>query len=71
MNNAPCKDCKDRERFCHSTCERYKAFKEELTARKRAAYRFTPADKIGAERVRRKKEKTIQKQKRGVTVTDA
>lgn len=26
---APCKDCKDRVLGCHSTCEKYNAFKKE------------------------------------------
>ena len=27
--NVPCKDCPDREVGCHSTCEKYKAFRAE------------------------------------------
>jgi hypothetical protein len=34
MNVTPCKDCKDRFIECHITCERYKAFKEELNVMK-------------------------------------
>lgn len=30
MVSAPCKDCKDREVGCHSKCNRYLKFKEEL-----------------------------------------
>lgn len=30
MNNNGCKDCTDRQIGCHSTCERYKAFREQL-----------------------------------------
>ena len=27
---APCKDCKDRFAACHSTCTKYKEWKEEM-----------------------------------------
>lgn len=30
---APCLNCKDRERLCHASCERYKAYKEALVKR--------------------------------------
>ena len=33
-NKAPCRDCKDREIGCHSTCERYKEFTEVNERRK-------------------------------------
>lgn len=26
MENAPCKDCKNRRLYCHSKCEKYRAF---------------------------------------------
>ena len=26
----PCKDCEEREVACHSTCEKYKKYKEKL-----------------------------------------
>lgn len=29
MPKVPCKNCKDRFVGCHSSCEKYKAFKEE------------------------------------------
>lgn len=29
MNKAPCKDCPDRRVGCHSTCEKYLAFRKE------------------------------------------
>lgn len=29
MNKAPCKDCPDRQVGCHSTCEKYLAFRKE------------------------------------------
>lgn len=28
--NVPCRNCKEREEGCHSKCERYSAFKEEV-----------------------------------------
>ena len=28
--NAPCKDCKDRHELCHSECELYMQYTEEL-----------------------------------------
>ena len=27
--NAPCKDCEDRHNLCHSSCEKYRAFRDE------------------------------------------
>lgn len=30
MINAPCKDCKKRHKFCHSSCVEYLAFKDDL-----------------------------------------
>lgn len=27
---SPCKDCKNRKLYCHSSCEQYKEFKAEL-----------------------------------------
>ena len=30
--NSPCKDCKNRFLGCHSKCEGYKIYKEELTS---------------------------------------
>ena len=27
---SPCKDCKERQQHCHSKCEKYKAYKEQL-----------------------------------------
>ena len=38
---APCKDCFDRKLLCHSSCERYKAWRAEL-------------DRLSAERQREK-----------------
>jgi hypothetical protein len=32
-NKNHCKDCTDRHINCHSTCERYKAWREELDKR--------------------------------------
>jgi hypothetical protein len=29
LSKAPCKDCVDRHQLCHSTCEKYLAFKKE------------------------------------------
>ena len=29
MIKAPCKDCPDRKQGCHSTCEKYIAFRKE------------------------------------------
>ena len=29
---APCKDCPDRAAGCHSSCEKYRAFREERDA---------------------------------------
>lgn len=34
--NAPCKDCKDRAPGCHSRCEKYIAFTEEVKRRREA-----------------------------------
>lgn len=34
--NAPCKDCKERELNCHSTCERYLEFQKVNNDRKEA-----------------------------------
>ena len=33
--NSGCKDCTERYVGCHSTCENYKLFREELDARKK------------------------------------
>ena len=30
MNNTCCLDCKERHAHCHSECEKYKKFKQEL-----------------------------------------
>ena len=30
MSKSPCKDCVDRQVGCHSTCEKYIAFRKEL-----------------------------------------
>lgn len=30
MIDAPCKDCTDRHYKCHSECEKYKAYKEDV-----------------------------------------
>ena len=27
---SPCKNCPDREQHCHSRCDKYKAYKEQL-----------------------------------------
>lgn len=29
--NSPCRECKDRVLHCHSTCERYKEYKDKIT----------------------------------------
>lgn len=29
MTKSPCKNCEDRHDWCHSECDRYKAFKAE------------------------------------------
>lgn len=34
-NNKGCKDCAERHAGCHCTCERYKQYKEERTARRK------------------------------------
>lgn len=28
---SPCKDCADRKRMCHASCEKYKSFKDAQT----------------------------------------
>lgn len=33
----PCKDCKDRKVGCHSKCEKYKSFREDLEAKNKKA----------------------------------
>lgn len=30
MSNAPCKDCSERKVGCHSQCEKYKLYADEL-----------------------------------------
>lgn len=30
----PCKDCPDRHPLCHSDCERYKAYREDVDRRR-------------------------------------
>lgn len=30
MTDSPCKDCPDRKPVCHTVCERYKEFKEQM-----------------------------------------
>lgn len=32
MNMCPCKNCKDRHELCHSTCEKYRTYRENLDA---------------------------------------
>jgi hypothetical protein len=41
--NAPCKDCGDRDIYCHSTCEKYieySNFRKEALERKQEDYRI-------------------------------
>lgn len=36
MSNNVCRDCKDRQLYCHATCEKYLAFRKELDERNEA-----------------------------------
>ncbi len=38
MNNAPCKDCKNRSIGCHTTCKQYLDFKEQHKREMKAFY---------------------------------
>ena len=37
---APCKDCPDRATLCHSTCERYLAFKKTINELREKEQRY-------------------------------
>ena len=57
-----CKDCQDRHPKCHSTCEKYKSFKEELEKEKaiiqplkEAQYNMTAYKKEVYEKYRRRR----------------
>jgi len=32
MSMCPCKNCEDRHKLCHSTCEKYRTYRERLDA---------------------------------------
>jgi hypothetical protein len=34
MADAPCYGCQDRELGCHASCEKYKAYRQDITAQK-------------------------------------
>lgn len=59
MPGPPCKDCEQRRAGCHAGCERYKTWKEALTAEthKHMAAHWAGADALlaeGAARTRRR-----------------
>jgi len=37
-NKHPCKDCKERNAYCHGTCERYKEFERKRPRNPRNMY---------------------------------
>lgn len=37
-NKHPCKDCKERNAYCHGTCERYKEFERQRPRNPRNLY---------------------------------
>lgn len=45
MSDSGCKNCTERHADCHSTCSKYKAYKEELAEKKRKYDERTRADK--------------------------
>lgn len=44
MKQAPCKDCPDRQVGCHGSCDKYLAYKKEMTAINEAIYKQKVAD---------------------------
>lgn len=62
MSEPPCKDCGERSETCHSTCEKYKAFRQcrdeynRMKAQKSAAIQyFRESASKQAQRARRRK----------------
>ena len=47
---APCKDCTDRYLMCHSSCERYKNWKDEVDDIKEKAIKHRATEKMLDER---------------------
>ena len=45
-NNSPCKDCSDRCPGCHSKCDKYIKFRQELTARSEAIRKQKQKDQM-------------------------
>jgi hypothetical protein len=54
---APCKDCPERVLGCHSTCEKYIAFREERDKMLAARYKANRNDGYFAEAIARRKAK--------------
>lgn len=40
---SPCKECKERGKACHATCERYKEYKEQLETTRQALITYNKA----------------------------
>ena len=60
----PCKDCKNRRAGCHSECEKYKAYKQELYELHRKQYKDNNADSEARGHEVKSKLKTIKRQGR-------
>ena len=60
---SPCKDCTDRQLHCHSTCDRYKVYKDEIEQR-RAAKKAEDDEISFATQVKREVQKRYYKHKK-------
>lgn len=56
MINAPCKDCRERNLGCHSSCERYAAYKAENDKLRAARMKENMLEGAQIEGVLRRKE---------------
>ena len=59
---APCLNCKDREKLCHAFCEKYKAYKEALVKRNNVIKRQRAKESMIAEFIVENAKRTQGKQ---------
>lgn len=61
--DSPCRECEDREPYCHSSCERYREFRELLDSNKAKIFAQKQVNNYFNDRARITKDKESRKRR--------